>query len=77
MLYLGTKLDADEFTVKCFPRGDANRQFEYPEDRLLPLMGIITDDVHMSGLRINSRRHPWPYLVACLPADLARRSPPI
>ncbi|KAI0292556.1 hypothetical protein BC826DRAFT_1146247 [Russula brevipes] len=42
---LGTKLTPDEFTVKCFPRGDANWEFEYPEDRLLPLMGVITDDL--------------------------------
>ncbi len=45
MLYLGTKLDADEFTVKCFPRGDTSWQFEYPGDRRLPLVGIITDDL--------------------------------
>jgi hypothetical protein len=44
-LYLGTKLTPDEFTVKCFPRGEANWEFEYPEDRLLPLMGITTDDL--------------------------------
>ncbi|KAF8799280.1 hypothetical protein BYT27DRAFT_7221909 [Phlegmacium glaucopus] len=42
---LGTKLTSDEFTVKCFPHGDANWEFEYPEDRLLPLMGIITNDL--------------------------------
>jgi len=35
----------NEFTVKCFPCGDANWEFEYPEDRLLPLKGIITDDL--------------------------------
>ena len=34
-----------EFTIKCFPRGDANWKFEYPEDRLLQLKGIITDDL--------------------------------
>ena len=44
-LYLGTKLTPEEFTVKCFPRRDANWEFEYPEDRLLPLMGTITDDL--------------------------------
>jgi hypothetical protein len=38
-------LTLDEFTIKCFPRGDGNWQFEYPEDRLLPLMGTITDDL--------------------------------
>jgi hypothetical protein len=32
-----------EFTLKCFPRGDANWEFEYPDDRQLPLIGVITD----------------------------------
>lgn len=44
-LYLGTKLTPDEFTVKCFPRADANWEFEYPDDRLLPLIGTITDEL--------------------------------
>lgn len=35
----------NEFTVKCFLHGDANWKFEYPEDRLLPLKGVITDDL--------------------------------
>lgn len=38
-------LTPEAFTMKCFPRGDANWQFEYPVDRLLPLEGIITDDL--------------------------------
>ncbi|KAL5480421.1 hypothetical protein ACEPAI_1691 [Sanghuangporus weigelae] len=42
---LGTKLDADEFTLKCFPRGDAGWKFRFPDDRLLPLMGTISDDL--------------------------------
>ncbi|THH10642.1 hypothetical protein EW146_g8312 [Bondarzewia mesenterica] len=42
---LGTKMKPSEFTLKCFPRGDANWEFEYPEDRLLPLKGVITDDL--------------------------------
>ena len=39
------KLGPGEFTIKCFPRGDANWEFEYPVDRLLPLMGTITEDL--------------------------------
>ena len=37
----------DGFTVKCFPQGNTNWEFEYPEDRLLPLEleGVITDDL--------------------------------
>ncbi|KAL5514043.1 hypothetical protein ACEPAG_2804 [Sanghuangporus baumii] len=42
---LGTKLDADEFTLKCFPRGDAGWKFRFPDDRLLRLMGTISDDL--------------------------------
>ena len=44
-IYLGTKLEPDEFTVQCFARGDANWEFKYPEDRLLLLMGTITGDL--------------------------------
>jgi hypothetical protein len=39
------KLTPDEFTVKCYPRGDGNWEFEYPDDRLLPLIGLITDEL--------------------------------
>ncbi|KAG8884848.1 hypothetical protein FRB97_003054, partial [Tulasnella sp. 331] len=42
---LGTKLSSDESTIKCFLRGHGNWEFKYPEDRLLPLAGIITDDL--------------------------------
>ncbi|KAG9080475.1 hypothetical protein FRC06_006532 [Ceratobasidium sp. 370] len=42
---LGTKMKPVEFTVKCFPRGNANWKFKYPRDRLLPLEGVITDDL--------------------------------
>jgi len=35
----------DEFMVKCFPCGDANWRFRYPSNRLLPLVGTITDDL--------------------------------
>ncbi|KAF9505747.1 hypothetical protein BS47DRAFT_1432932 [Hydnum rufescens UP504] len=44
-LDLGTKLTSAKFTDKCFPRGDANWKFEYPYDRLLPLIGVITDEL--------------------------------
>lgn len=36
-LYLGVH-------SQCFPRGDANWDFECPEDCLLPLKGTITND---------------------------------
>ncbi|KAG8906563.1 hypothetical protein FRB99_006677 [Tulasnella sp. 403] len=42
---LGTKIPFDVFTLKCFPRGDADWEFEYPVDRLLPLMGVISDEL--------------------------------
>ena len=35
----------DEFTVNCYPRGNANWKFKYPKDRLLPLGGTITDEL--------------------------------
>ncbi|KAG8731259.1 hypothetical protein FRC11_004642 [Ceratobasidium sp. 423] len=42
---LGTEMSVDDFTLKCFPHGDADRQFEYPVDRLLPLQGTLTDEL--------------------------------
>ena len=39
------KVTPDEFTVRYFPRGDDNWEFEYPDDRLLPLIGTITDEL--------------------------------
>ncbi|EPT04345.1 hypothetical protein FOMPIDRAFT_1014196 [Fomitopsis schrenkii] len=42
---LGTKLDAAEFTLKCYPRADADLKFRFPNDRLLPLVGTISDDL--------------------------------
>lgn len=45
LLYLRTKLAPPEFTVKCFPRGDANWEFKYPIDRLIPFTGILTDEL--------------------------------
>jgi hypothetical protein len=42
---LGTEMTPEDFTIKCFPRGDANWCFEYPEDRLLPIHGIISDEL--------------------------------
>ncbi|ETW86640.1 hypothetical protein HETIRDRAFT_447336 [Heterobasidion irregulare TC 32-1] len=42
---LGTKLDADEFTLKCYPRADADWKLRFPDDRLLPLTGAIGDDL--------------------------------
>ena len=45
IVYIGTELTPDEFTLKCSPRGDANWRFTYPADRLLPLNGTITDEL--------------------------------
>ena len=45
ILYLGTKLDVGGFTLKCYPRAGANWKFTFPDDRLLPLVGIISDDL--------------------------------
>ncbi|KAI6152593.1 hypothetical protein BKA82DRAFT_4112648 [Pisolithus tinctorius] len=42
-LDLGTKIPPEVFTMKCFPRGAADWKFEFPLDRLLPLVGTITD----------------------------------
>ncbi|KAG7451734.1 uncharacterized protein BT62DRAFT_1030868 [Guyanagaster necrorhizus] len=55
---LGTKLTPDEFTLKCFPHGDLNWKFKYPNDHLLPLMGIITDDLMHAPDMWNSNGDP-------------------
>jgi hypothetical protein len=35
--------------VKCFPRGDANCEFEHPDDRLLPLIGTMEEGNRQVG----------------------------
>ncbi|KAH9047002.1 hypothetical protein EDB83DRAFT_2404331, partial [Lactarius deliciosus] len=42
---LGTKIPEDEFTLKMCPRFDAAPSFKYPDDRLLPLRDIISEDL--------------------------------
>ncbi|KAG7439566.1 uncharacterized protein BT62DRAFT_1055719, partial [Guyanagaster necrorhizus] len=42
---LRTKLTPDQFKEKCFIPGDTNWEFTYPKDHLLPLMGIIPDNI--------------------------------
>ncbi|KAI0786845.1 hypothetical protein C8Q75DRAFT_734397 [Abortiporus biennis] len=42
---LGTTMSPNEFTVEYFPPNDDNWEFKYPKDRLLPLQGIITDEL--------------------------------
>src|SRR5262245_41764381 len=34
-----------DFKLKCFPRPDANWEFDYPDDRLLPLSEVMSDDL--------------------------------
>lgn len=35
----------EDFTIKCFLHGNANWHFEYPEDHLLPIHGIISNQL--------------------------------
>ncbi|KAG8825135.1 hypothetical protein FRC17_008818, partial [Serendipita sp. 399] len=44
-LDLGTEMKPAEFTRRCLTRGNANWKFTYPKDRLLPLVGIISDQL--------------------------------
>lgn len=44
-MHTGGKLDYVDFTQKCFPRGDANWHFSYPPDGLLPLHGLLSDEL--------------------------------
>ena len=40
---MGTGIKPAEFKERCFTHGGANWSFTYPEDRLLPLAGTISD----------------------------------
>jgi hypothetical protein len=44
LLYPGTKIPEDEFTLKMYPHIDATPSFEYLDDRLLPLRDLISED---------------------------------
>ena len=48
----------EEFTKKCFPRGDASWHFNYPKDRLLQLRGIIADDLMRAPDMLDSDGEP-------------------
>ncbi|KAG8728636.1 hypothetical protein FRC11_010554 [Ceratobasidium sp. 423] len=42
---LGTSLDRDLFTLKMYPRDDGLPSFKYPDGRLLPLRGMISEQL--------------------------------
>ncbi|KIJ12527.1 hypothetical protein PAXINDRAFT_163883 [Paxillus involutus ATCC 200175] len=41
---LGTEIPPDLFTLKMYPRDDGTTTFKYPDDRLLPLRDMITEE---------------------------------
>ncbi|KAL5531494.1 hypothetical protein ACEPAG_4371 [Sanghuangporus baumii] len=41
---LGTEIPSDQFTLKMYPRDDGKTTFKYPDDRLLPLRDLITEE---------------------------------
>ncbi|KAH8119558.1 hypothetical protein DFH11DRAFT_1838878 [Phellopilus nigrolimitatus] len=42
---LGTEIPSDKFTLKMYPRDDGKTTFKYPPNRLLPLRGMITEEL--------------------------------
>lgn len=42
---LGTKIPEDEFTLKMCPQFGTASSFKYPDDRLLPLQDLISEDL--------------------------------
>ncbi|KAF8642657.1 hypothetical protein AX16_009453 [Volvariella volvacea WC 439] len=48
LIDLGTKISPDDFTLMCFPHHQANWTFEYPDNRLLPIRGVITKQLMRS-----------------------------
>lgn len=41
---LSTEIPSDQFTLKMYPRNDGKTTFQYPDDRLLPLRKMITEE---------------------------------
>lgn len=41
----GTEMASDIFTLKMYPRDDGRTTFKYPSDRLLPLHGLISEEL--------------------------------
>ncbi|KAG7439561.1 uncharacterized protein BT62DRAFT_1055711, partial [Guyanagaster necrorhizus] len=58
-IHLGTKLSPVQFMCKYFPYEDPNWEFEYPGNRLLPLMGIISDDLMHTPDMWDSNGEPY------------------
>src|SRR5579863_7991106 len=52
-----------DFTLKCFPRGNAGSEFEFPEDRLLPLRGIVSDELMRNPDMFDDDGEPCPLVV--------------
>lgn len=42
---LGTEIPSDHFTLRMYPRNDGKATFRYPDDRLLPLHSMITEEL--------------------------------
>ena len=42
---LRTEMTPEDFTIKCFLCSDTNWHFDYLEDHLLPVCGIISDEL--------------------------------
>ena len=47
-----------EFMIKCFPREDASWKFKYPQNRLLPLNGVMADDLMHAPDMLDSDGEP-------------------
>lgn len=45
MFYPGTEIPSDKFTLMMYPREDGPMTFKYPGGRLLPLRGMISEQL--------------------------------
>ncbi|KAI0672614.1 hypothetical protein C8Q78DRAFT_1020432 [Trametes maxima] len=62
---LGVDISPEDFTVMCFPHGDANWHFEYPVDRLLPLRGTLSLELMRQPDMWESDGEPCLLVVKC------------
>ncbi|KAI0310769.1 hypothetical protein OF83DRAFT_1070010 [Amylostereum chailletii] len=60
---LGTEIDSVKFTRKMYPRDDGEPTFDYPSDRLLPLSGLISEELMRCPDMLDHNRKPCLFVI--------------
>jgi hypothetical protein len=58
-------LDSVQFTAKCFPIGDADWNFTYPPNGLLPLRGVMSKDLIKNPDMLDANKDRYSIVVKC------------